>query len=246
MTFELSAVNLRDFPLFDNIEDPVARQFLCTGFRFQYEAGVPLVLSADMGETFFLIVAGLAKLMLINAYSEPINVTLLRAGDFFGELAILEDEPLRTANIIAVSEIDVVAIHKREFMRMVYQFPAFAVNITRVLGRRLRAMNARIVAQCLPDLQKVAKTLVSLSEKGRYFEDAGTVLLPPLPLKEWAMFCYTSHDVFIQNMEYLREAGILEWQNQRIVIKNIDRLCQYADRPFESIETETGNFGPVT
>lgn len=229
MTIELNELNWQEFPLFENLDEPTVRRFLSMGFKFRYEAGAPLVSNNDQGETFFMLLQGVAKLVLHNAQGVTLNVVLFRAGDFFGELSVLEPNAVRNGDVIALNSVDVLAIQKKDFLKMLHDCPVLAINLARVLGQRLRLMNQRMITDRLPDdLHKVAHTLMLLSGKGRSFQKEGPVLLPPLSLKEWALFCYTSGDVFMASIEELKQIGALEWHNQRIVITDLAKLKECA------------------
>lgn len=218
-----------DFPLFQNVEEATIRTFISMGFRFHYEAGAQLVSNEDLGETFFILLQGLAKLVLNNAQGDSMNITLFRAGDFFGELSMLEPDSTRHGDILAISDVEVLTIHKKDFLKMMHESPMLAFNLARCLGKNLLLMNQRMIANKMPnELQKVAHTLLLLTLKGKRFQKEGSVLLPALPLKEWALFCYTSGDVFMASIEQLKQAHALEWQNQRIVVTNIAKLREAA------------------
>lgn len=229
MTIDLNDLNWQEFPLFNNLDEPTVRKFLSTGFKFQYEAGAPLVSNNDQGETFFMLLQGLAKLVLHNTQGQTLNVVLFRAGDFFGELSVLEPDAVRNGDIIALNTVEVLAIQKKEFLKLLNDCPALAINLARVMGQRLRLMNQRMITDRLPDDRyKVAHTLMLLSGKGQRYQKEGPVLLPPLSLKEWALFCYTSADVFMSSIEQLKEIGALEWHNQRIVVTDLEKLRESA------------------
>lgn len=234
MSVDVSRLNLDDFPLFRQIEPDVVQAFLRMGYTFNYEAGTPLVVSDDQGQTFFMILSGMAKLVLPSAQQEEVNVTLFHIGDFFGEMAMLEEQAIRTANIIAVTDVEVLVMQKPDFLAILRRHPDIALNLTRVLGQRLRAMNQRMMTVHLPETNKVASTFVTMYHKGRRLAESDTVLLPPLTLKEWALFCYTSPDNFMEQIEIMRQNNILEWQNQRIAIKNYQALREYAENPLTS------------
>lgn len=221
--------NWSDFPLFQDVEEATVRKFMSMGFRFHYEAGAQLVSNEDLGETFFILLQGLAKLVLNNTEGESLNVTLFRAGDFFGELSLLEPDSIRHGDILAINDVEVVTIHKKDFLKMMHESPMLAFNLARCLGKNLLLMNQRMITNKIPtDLQKVAHTLLLLTIKGKRFQKQGSVLLPSLPLKEWALFCYTSGDVFMASIEQLKQANALEWQNQRIVVIDIAKLKEFA------------------
>lgn len=223
--------SLADYPLFYGVEDEIVRKFLASGFRFQYEAGTPMIANNDLGESFFLILQGLAKLVLVNKHQEEVNIALFRAGDFFGELAILEPQHSRSANVISMTPVEVLVVQKADFLKLMHQHPTLILNIARVLGQRLRAMNVRMSTEQLSNpLNRVAQGLLQLCEKGTVANEQGAILLPHLAsLKDWALFCSTTTDAFMDSMEQLKQARALEWQKQRILITNRQALQECAD-----------------
>ena len=231
MPVELSELNVKEFDLFRDVDETVARKFIATGFKFSYNAGTPIVVNDDVGETFFMLVSGLAKIALVTGKREEVNVTLLKAGDFFGELTLLQKDPARTANVVAATDVEVVALQKNEFLKLLKEYPELALNMARVMGARLRNMNDRLVALTLPDLNRVARTLLYLARQGKAFSEQGPILLPALPLGEWSLFCNIDREGFLSNMEQLRTEGCIDWQNQRIVITNVPLVVKYAQPP---------------
>lgn len=218
----------RDSMLFMDMDEEQIRRFLAMGFHFQYSAGSQLVSCNDSGETFFLILSGTAKIMLTNARSEQVNLSLIRAGEFFGELSMLDKQSQRTADVVAVSDMEVVTLHKPEFLKALYQMPILAINIARVLGERLRSTNERLSIQTLPEESRIAEVILQLAKKGTAFVDGGPILLPHLSLQEWTLFCTTSRGKFMAVIETLKDQGALEWQNQRIVVKDTAMLGRFA------------------
>ena len=231
MPVDISDVNIKDIELFRDVDEAVAKKFIADGFKFSYNAGTPIVVNDDVGETFFILVTGLAKIALVTGKREEVNVTLLKAGDFFGELTLLQKDPVRTANVVAATDVEVVAVQKKEFLELMKQYPELALNIARVIGGRLRNMNDRLVALTLPDFNRVARTLLYLARQGKAFSEEGPILLPALPLAEWSLFCNIHRDGFLEHMEVLREEGCIAWQNQRIVVTDVPLLVKYAQPP---------------
>src|SRR5262249_53591655 len=138
---------------------------------------------------------------------------------------------IRTANVVAATDVEVIALQKNEFFKLMKDYPELALNIARVMGTRLRNMNDRLVALTLPDLNRVARTLLYLARQGKAFSEEGPILLPALPLGEWSLFCNIPRDGFLENMEKLRVEGCIDWQNQRIVVTNVPLLIKYAQPP---------------
>jgi len=57
---------------------------------------------------------------------------------------VVEDEP-RSASARAVVASEVIIVDREHFEMLVDQTPAFAIQVMRVMSRRLRAMNARVL-----------------------------------------------------------------------------------------------------
>ena len=225
----MSSFQWKEFPLFEKMQETDIRRFLSMGFHISYEAGAQLVSNKDQGETFFLLIQGMAKLVLVNAKRESFNVALFTAGDFFGEMAMLDPRSVRSGDIMAISNLEVVTFHKKEFLKMCQECPMLSFNLARNLAQRLRLMNERMVTNILPEtINKVAHTLLLLSNKGKRFAEDGQILLPPLSLQEWAQFCHTSPEHFMSNIEALKEVGVLSWREQRIVITDLQTLQSFA------------------
>lgn len=242
MAVDITSLNLSDFPLFDQVAESDIRKFLSVGFHFSYEAGSPLVSNNDSGETFFMVLKGLAKLVLINGQKEMVNVALFRTGDFFGEMSMLQADEVRNGDIIAINNLEVITLHKKDFLKMMQEYPMLAFNLARELAKRIRQMNHRMVTDRLPDdLHKVAHTLLLLANKGKSLHEQGRVLLPSLSLKEWALFCYTSGEMFMDSIEKLKQAGVLEWQSQRIVVTDLPRLQRCAQVHQERLKSDVSS-----
>jgi|GEM_PF-2999973 len=239
MKVDISGFNWRQVPLFEGLQESDVHRFISTGFCFEYEAGTQLVSNSDPGETFFLILQGLAKLSLINSHQEVVNVTLFVPGDFFGEMAMLVPAAERSGDILAVTNLEVMTIHKKEFLKMAQECGMLSFNLARNMAQRLRMMNERLVADALPDpLRKVAQTLVVLSSKGKPLADTGQILLPPLSLHDWSLFCYTTPEVFRASLDMLRRVGVVDLHKHQVVITDLSGLANLTKVDSESEEKD--------
>jgi CRP/FNR family transcriptional regulator/CRP/FNR family cyclic AMP-dependent transcriptional regulator len=67
----------------------------------------------------------------------------LEAGDFFGEMALLDGKP-RSASVIAVEETQCLVLHRWDFLRELRKSPEIALKMLAVLSGRIRAMNEAV------------------------------------------------------------------------------------------------------
>lgn len=101
------------------------------------EAGQVLTEQGHVGQEFFLIVDGDATLVLPDGSEHRLG-----PGDFFGEMALLDNSP-RIATVTAATAMDVLVLGAREFSSALAEVPSLARNILQVLAQRLRELETR-------------------------------------------------------------------------------------------------------
>jgi len=73
----------------------------------------------------------------------------LATGDFFGEMALFDDEP-RSATVIAVGEVEVLSLQRDRFHSLVQQRPSILMQLCTTLVRRLRQVEQEPPATTAP------------------------------------------------------------------------------------------------
>lgn len=96
----------------------------------------------DPGDFFYIILSGKVKVMIGG--DKPRQIATLERDDCFGEMALLTGEP-RTATVVAAEDTEVLALNKADFDQLLAVDPALAVNLSKMLGRRL--MHQRALAE---------------------------------------------------------------------------------------------------
>lgn len=95
------------------------RSQISEGFHDQkFEAGQLIIRQGDEGrELFFLVDGEAAATKIINPGEDAKEVKQYKVGDYFGELALLRNEP-RAANVVAKTECLCVSMDRHAFKRM--------------------------------------------------------------------------------------------------------------------------------
>lgn len=97
--------------------------------------GARVVREGDVGDTFYVIHEGQAK--VVNASGRVVN--RLRPGDFFGEISLLDGGP-RTASVVAETPLTMLALARKDFLRVIEQEPAVGVKLLAHAASLLRRM----------------------------------------------------------------------------------------------------------
>jgi len=80
-------------------------------------AGETVIKQGDAGSEFYVIKAGEADVSVARDGSQPLKVATLKPGDYFGENALLRDEP-RTATITAKTDLSLLKITREKFQEL--------------------------------------------------------------------------------------------------------------------------------
>lgn len=134
-----------DTPLFDKISARECRELVKTMHPRHYKKGEMVFNSGDIGASIVLIRSGAIEIKAAEKL-----LAELTAGDFFGEVALIIDEP-RTADAIATEESELIFFLRSDLEEWVKRSPKsgaqFMLNIATVLAARLRHTNILLSLQ---------------------------------------------------------------------------------------------------
>ena len=99
--------------------EPYERSKLADAIKEEwYEPDQFVIKEGEEGNTFYLVMSGEAIATKTFEPGKPsVEVFKYKSGDFFGELALLKNEP-RAANIIATTQLQVAALDRHSFKRL--------------------------------------------------------------------------------------------------------------------------------
>lgn len=86
--------------------------------KANFKAGETIIKQGDVGNVFYVIVEGEAfASKVLEEGKEATEVMQYKAGDYFGELALLKNEP-RAANVICRTDCKCVSLERSSFKRL--------------------------------------------------------------------------------------------------------------------------------
>ena len=133
---------LKGVPIFAKIEQAKLKLLAFTSERMTFNAGQELFHQGDQGDAMYVILGGVAD-VLIDSPTGPLRVAQLKKNGFFGETAILCDAP-RNATITASESLLTLKISKDMFYRLVSEIPSMAIEMMRELANRVEDANQKL------------------------------------------------------------------------------------------------------
>jgi CRP-like cAMP-binding protein len=136
-------VFLAKVPLFSSLKDRQLHRLADRMIERTYNAGDMIVRQGLGGEGFFVIVSGKAEAVRERQDGEKIAVNNFGPTDFFGELALLDAEGVRTATITATEPTTCLVLTRWDFLAVLRADAEMSVEILQELARRFRlALNS--------------------------------------------------------------------------------------------------------
>jgi CRP/FNR family cyclic AMP-dependent transcriptional regulator len=153
--------------------DPTHLDALCRVATVRsYAAGGSILREDEPGDLFFVIVRGQVKVFVDSEHGREVVLTHLKAGDFFGEMALFDNEA-RSASVSALVASELAVLRRKDFLDVMADDVTIARRILSTLSGRLRRANDMIESLVLLDVGgRLAGYLLRLArESGTRDED---------------------------------------------------------------------------
>lgn len=121
-------------PLLAVLKPRERERVLSSARRRTYAPGQVVVSEGDPATHLYLVAGGTARV----ERGEVGSVGRLRPGDFFGELALIEEHG-RTATVVAESELTCFLVSAWEFRALLEEHPQMAIPMLKAIIARLHA-----------------------------------------------------------------------------------------------------------
>lgn len=134
-------VFLRSLEIFKDLKDRDLGHLVGSLHSRSYKEGEVIFMEGDIGRALFILESGKIELNKRDAAGKNRKIFTLEPGDFFGEMALLEQLP-RTATAVAVEQSQLHLLYRSKLDAILYRHPHIGVSImshlARLLSNRLR------------------------------------------------------------------------------------------------------------
>ena len=114
-----------------------------------YPKNTMIFSECQSGQEMFIIQEGQVKISKVVDGNEVI-FAILKKGEFFGEMALLENKP-RSASAIAFEDCRLMTVNTQNFNQMVATQPQLIARLTTTLAERLWSMSRQLENTCIKE-----------------------------------------------------------------------------------------------
>ena len=210
---------LRTVPIFSELSEADIASLARLTSRRSCPKDTVVFFENEEGDTFFIIVEGRIKVTILGDDGREVILSVLGPGDFFGEMALLDNEP-RSATAIAVEESELLSLHRSDFQSVLNDNKSITSALIRVLSARLRRANHQISTLALLDVYgRVARVIVDMArEEGKRLRD-GRIAFRRATHQEIANRIGTTRETVTRMLKDLERQGLIHIDGKEVVVK---------------------------
>jgi CRP-like cAMP-binding protein len=167
----------------------------------------------EAADSVFYLQGGSAKLTVVSSNGKQATITLLAAGDFAGEGALVTGGALHRATASAITDCRVLKIERGEMLRMLHEEPALSEVFMRFLLARGMRIEADLVDQLFNSTEKrLARILLLMADLGKSGEVAE--LIPEIAEQTLAEMLGAPLSSVSFFMNRFRERGLIDYDGR--------------------------------
>ena len=114
----------------------------------RYKPNKTIFQEGDAGDGIYIIIEGAVQISAVVGQGERRVLSRIGPGDFFGEMAVLDNEP-RSATAMAETDAQIYFIPREELLVMLERSPRLAVGLVREFSLRMRDFNRQYIQEVL-------------------------------------------------------------------------------------------------
>lgn len=120
----------------------------CAAHLRQFRAGDTIFAAGDAGDGLYVIESGRVQIAAMVDRTESRPLATIGPGDFFGEMAVLDDAP-RSATAIAEADTQAFYLSRGELLELLKRHPGLALTLIREFSARMRAVNKKYLDEII-------------------------------------------------------------------------------------------------
>ena len=216
MAAMVSTAVLKAVPLFASFPEDQLRMLATVVTRRSAPRSTTIMAGGDATDSLYIILSGRLKVMMSDADGKEVILSILGAGEFFGEMGLIDDEP-RSASVVSIEPCELLAVAKRDFRKSLAENFDMAMAVMRGLVRRLREADRKIGSLALLDVYgRVARLLLDMAEN----VNGEKIVTKRLPKQDIAKMIGASREMVSRVMKDLQTGGYIEMRGSNIVLRD--------------------------
>jgi len=207
-------VALRNIALFSGLSETEMAAVSSLAVTRSFPKNTLVICEGDVSDSLYVVLSGKVKVFLSDEEGKEVTLNMQGAGEYFGELAILDEAP-RSASVMTVEDTKLAVLSKAAFEKCMEQHATIALVVMRGLACRLRELTENVRSLALMDVYgRVARLLLEMSEE----ENGKNVIRQRLTQRDIASMVGASREMVSRILRDLSIGGYITIENKIITL----------------------------
>lgn len=209
---------LRAIPLFAALEESVLEEIAGLLIDRKFPKDAIIFEEGSLGDYMYLIREGQVKVTKMSEDGREKILEIFNAGDFFGDMALLEREP-RSASVKTTRPCVLLALSRQDFLGLLRQNPEISMGIMCELSRRLRETDEQIRGLLFERVEGRTRRILERMAKDRVPDYPERLATSPVTHQQLADLVGTSRETITRVVKELKDAGWLAQEGKRYLVR---------------------------
>lgn len=209
---------LKHIRLFDGLAPSEMEEMERRASMQEVKRRQPLYVPGDPSSNVYVLKRGRVKIANTDASGKEITFEILEPGEVFGELEALDGLPRATA-AEALDDALICAIPRDAFIQYLATHPAITVELTKLIGLRLRKIQSRVEDLVFRDVPaRLAHLLMELGKSAGEADAGGIRIKAKLTHQDMANLIGCSRETVSATLGQFRDQGLIRMDGRTMTI----------------------------
>ena len=209
-------LSLKKIPLLSRLPDEALNALAAKAKSVKFPKQAIIITEGDETSSLYIILSGKVRVFSSDEKSKEVTLLIQESGSYFGELALLGDEP-RSASVETLEKTVCGIISKDDFKYWLVSHPDVAMGLLSELSEKIRHLTEKVKQMALSNVYE--RTIKVLQDKAIKEGDIFVIDNKPTQ-QELANMVGSSREMINKVMKELTKGGYIVIKDKTLRIEN--------------------------
>jgi CRP/FNR family cyclic AMP-dependent transcriptional regulator len=206
---------LKKIPFLANLADDVLLKLAEKAKPAKFPRQATIIMEGDETSSLYIILSGKIRVFSSDDKSKEVTLMVQEPGSYFGEIALLSDEP-RSASVATMEPTVCAVISKNDFISWLMVHPDVAISLLGVLSDKVRQLTDKVRQLALSNVYE--RTIKALQEMA--VDENGVRVIHNKPTQQdLASMVGASREMVNKIMQELTKGGYIAIEDKNMIIR---------------------------
>jgi CRP/FNR family transcriptional regulator, cyclic AMP receptor protein len=205
---------LKKIPLLSNLPTDALLALADKAKSAKFPKQATIIMEGDETSSLYIILSGKVRVFSSDDKSKEVTLLIQEPGSYFGEIALLSDEP-RSASVVTLESTVCAMISKSDFINWLMIHPDVAISLLGVLSEKIRQLTDKVRVMALSNVyERAVKALQAMA----VVEGNVTIIHNRPTQQELASMVGASREMVNKIMHELTKGGYVTIEEKSLII----------------------------